>query len=120
MKGFSLVEIIVAMVLLVGLGIVAISSFSSSAKVVNTDLNIAYDFARGLMERMPEQVRQDTWATAGLPLSLSAPGPQNVTSVVNGQTFTAAYQVNAGSGAPLDVNADGQEDYRKVKMTVIC
>ncbi len=117
-EGFTLIEISVAMTLLVGMSVLSISSFTSSAKIVNGDQNIAFNFARGLMERLPEQVRQDTWTQPNLPLSLSSPGPQNITSPVNGQTYSAAYQVNNGSGAALDVNADGQEDYRKVTMTV--
>ncbi len=116
--GFTYTEIIVALLLLAGFGAAALSSFSSASRMVRNDPNIAYNFARGLMERLPEHVRQDTWSLAGLPLSLSGPGPQNIASTLGGQTYTATYQVNGGSGVPIDRNADGKEDYRTVKMTV--
>jgi prepilin-type N-terminal cleavage/methylation domain-containing protein len=122
MKGFTLVEILVAMVLLAGIGAASLSAFSSTTRIVRTDQNVAYNFARGSLEKMFEQVRQDTWDTGSLPLSLATPGPQNIASVVNGQTLTMAYEVNdtpsSSTAPPQDLNGDGIEDYRKVTMTV--
>lgn len=122
MKGFTLVEILVALVLLAGLGIASLNIFSSSARIVNTDQNVAYNFARGMVERMAEQVRIDTWATDSLPLSRTTPGPQNIASNINGQTLTATYQINrapSNGTAPIrDQDNDGVEDYRIVDMTV--
>lgn len=122
MKGFTLVEILVALVLLAGLGIASLNVFSSSARIVNTDQNVAYNFARGMVERMAEQVRIDTWGTDSLPLSRTTPGPQNIPSTINGQTLTATYQINrapsSGTAPMRDQDGDGVEDYRIVDMTV--
>jgi len=124
MKGFTLVEILVALVLLAGLGIAALSAFSSSAQIVDTDQNVAYNFARSTVERLFEQVRQDTWGTDSLPLSLTTPGPQNITSTPapTSPIFRASYQINGdpntGTAAILDQDGDTLEDYRQVTATV--
>jgi len=122
MKGFTLTEILVSLVLLTGVGAVSLSSFSSLTKMINTDQSVAYDFGRGLIERMWEEVRQDTWTVAGEPLSLTSPSLSNTTSTINGKTLTATYQINGVPSnqvaTPIDLNGDGIEDYRKVKMTV--
>jgi len=128
--GFSLIELIIAMTLLVGVGAMTMYSFSSSAKMTQPGGSVAYNLARGLMEQMHEYVRQDHWGDAGLPLSvattpspgtstaLSAFTPQNTSASLNGKTYTATYVVNDGSSSALDTNSDGREDFRKVTMTV--
>ena len=116
--GFTIFEILVAMILLSAISAAALSSFSSSAKIVQSSNNTATNIARGYLERFYEYVREDWRATAGLPVSLSAPGPQGLTQTLDGVTYTTNYAVNDGSSVPIDVAGDGLEDYRKVKMTV--
>ena len=117
-NGFTLMEVLVAMILLASVAAVSLYSFSSAATVTQPGSGAAYNFGRGLFEQMLERVRQDQWGTASLPLSVSTPGPQALTKSLNGKTYTANYTVNSASGTALDANADGQEDFRKVKMTV--
>ncbi len=122
--GFSLVEIIIAMLILTGVGAMTMSAFVSSAKTTQPGANIGYNFGRGIFEKMYEFVRQDQWAAASLPLSLATPGtggpftPQGSTTTLNGKTYTAAYTVNGNSGTAIDSNSDGKEDFRRVRMTV--
>lgn len=125
--GFSLVEILVAMVLLVSVGAMTMYSFASVAKTAQPGLGPAYHFGRGVMEKMFEFVRQDNWATAGLPLSTSTapqPGtvgvftPQGSTKTLNGKTYTLNYAINNNSGVAQDTNGDGREDFRRVRVSV--
>lgn len=113
-------EILVAMVLLVG-GVVAImSSFVSSARLTNNNYGPAYNYGRGLMEQMKEEVQQNTWNAAGRPLSLTAPA-QFPTTNINGVPCTSNYAVNPNNpGTMIDANGDGEEDYRVVRMGVAC
>ena len=119
-KGFSLIEVLVAMVLLAGVGGAMIFGFSSAGQSVRSDYGIAYNVARGQLEQMYERVRQDTWANASLPLSRqTVPArPAIAPKSLNGKTFTTTYSVNNDSNASIDANGDGQEDYRLVQMTV--
>ena len=118
--GFSLIEVLVAMVLLAGVGGAMIYAFSSSTQVAQSDHGVAYNIARGQIEQLYERVRQDQWGTANLPLSLTNAAPQGMVKSLNGDSFTTNYDINPGlpEGASVDVNGDGQEDYRRVTMTV--
>lgn len=120
-RGFSLLEIIIALMLLSGVAMVVMSSFSASTRVVSGggERNVASNFGRSILERMFEYVKADaTWTAPGGPLSLSAPGPQNVGMALNGQNYTASYSVNSATTAPIDADGDGEEDYRTVDLTV--
>ncbi len=110
-------ELLIAMLLLAIVGSLTLFAFTSSEQINKPGSSVAYNFGRGLIEQFYERVRQDQWGTAGLPLSTVTPGPQGLTKTLNGATYTANYTVNNGAGA-LDANADGQEDFRKVRMTV--
>ncbi len=117
--GFSLVEIILAMVILSGVGAMTMSAFVSSIESTQPDSSVAYNFGRGILEKMHEFVRQDQWATSSLPLSTTTPGtagpftPQGSTKALNGKTYTATYTVTT-----QDLNVNAQEDLRKVQMTI--
>jgi prepilin-type N-terminal cleavage/methylation domain-containing protein len=120
-RGFSLMEVLVAMVLLGAVGAATMHAFSSSVGVVaQNDAGVAYNVARGRLEQFLEYVRQDQWSTAALPLSRqTAPArPAIPNKVLNGDTFVTTYAVNNDSDQPIDQNADGVEDYRRVTMTV--
>ncbi len=112
-SGFSLLEILIAMVLLAGVGAATMTAFTSSIQVTSSDASVAYNFGRGLLEQFYERVRQDQWTTAALPLSTVNPGPQGQTKTLNGDTYTANYTVTA-----IDQDGANGEDYRRVTMTV--
>ena len=118
-SGFTLMEILVAMILLSVVATSALSSFSSSTKVVQSKNNTALNLVRGYLEQLNEYVREDWRTNNGIPLALNgATMPSANVQVLDGVTYTTAYAVNNNSGAILDANGDGQEDYRKVRMTV--
>ncbi len=111
--GFSLMEVLIAILLLAGVGAMTMYAFSSSTQATQPGASVAYNFGRSIMEEMHERVRQDQWPTANLPLSLSNPGPQGQIKSLNSKTYTANYTVTT-----QDANVDGQEDFRRVRMTV--
>ena len=118
-KGFTLMEIMVAMVLLASVASMAFSSFASSQKVIQNQDSLAYFVARWHLDRFYEFVRQDQYAPdTPSPLSLNGrPAPANV---VLDTTYTAAYTLNnsAGAAAKIDANGNGQEDYRTVNLVI--
>lgn len=119
--GFTIVEILVAIVLLGFVGAIVFSSFSSSAKLAQpNDANTAMNVARGYLESFYEYVREDSnyYYNPGTPIATTAPGPQARTQNLDGVTYTANYTVNNNTSTIVDTNGDGKEDYRKVKMTV--
>ena len=105
-------EVLVAVVLLAGVGVMSMHSFVSSAEATKPGAGVAFSFGRGLLEQMRERVRQDRWTTGSQPLSLSSP-TQFGTKTLNGITYTPVYTTAAG-----DPDGDSQEDYRRVTMTV--
>ena len=120
--GFTLMEVLVAMLLLVGVAGMVMPAFTSSVKISKPAAGVAYNFGRGLLEQMYEFVRQDWWFTPGYPLDPGAPGtvdpgsgfvPQNSSLTANNKIYTATYTVT-----PVDKNGDTNEDFRKVDMTV--
>ena len=119
--GFTLMEILIAMILLSLVGAVALSALSSSARITQPKNNVAMNIARGYLEELYEYVRADWSGNNNSPLALTGstlpPGPP-VPQVLDGVTYTTAYQVNPPTGAIIDLDGDSQEDYRKVTMTV--
>ena len=113
-SGFTLAEIVIAMTLIAALAVPILGSFSSANQMVHTQYHTASNLARQEMEKLYEAVRQDWWATASKPLSVTTPS-QPASVVLDGKTFTFTSTVTS-----MDVNVppDGKEDYRKVKMTV--
>ena len=114
--GFSLIELLVAMVLLVAISGLAFSSFSSSAKIVQAPNNTAVNVARSVNESLFESVRADQWSpvtgyASGHPLSTTPAQPAAIS--LNSVTYTPTYTVES-----VDVDGDGQEDYRRVKTNV--
>jgi prepilin-type N-terminal cleavage/methylation domain-containing protein len=119
-SGFTLMEILVAMVLLSVVAASALSSFSSSTTVVQSKHNTALNVARSYLEQLYEYVRQDTYGNVNAPLALSgATLPSSGTQTLDGVVYTTTYQVNPDTPfTPIDVDGDGLEDYRKVRMAV--
>lgn len=117
--GFTLMEILIAMMLIAAVGVASMYAFASTAQVTQNDENVAYNVGRGYMEQFYERVRQDQWGTGGLPLSLTNIGrPPIVSKTLNGDTYQPTYTVNGNTQVMLDANGDGEEDYRRVQMTV--
>jgi prepilin-type N-terminal cleavage/methylation domain-containing protein len=120
-RGFSLMEVMVAMVLLAAVGGTVMVAFTSSTQVVSSDTGVAYNFARGIMEQFQERVVTN-WDAAGNPLALlpaNRPAIPNNPKSLNGDTFTAAYTVNTNDGVTrIDNNGDGDEDFKRVNLTV--
>lgn len=114
-----MVEILVAMVLLAAVGATALSFFSSSTQIVRSSRATALNIARGYLEQLYEYVGRDKYAQSGIPLSLNgATLPSAGTQTLDGTVYTTTYTVNNGTATPLDQNGDGQEDYRRVNLTV--
>ena len=118
--GFTLMEIIIAMALLAAAGTTMFRVFTSVAQVSLSKSDTAYNLASQNLALLYEAVRQDWWPNANRPLSLQAGTaiPQPPAETVDGTTFNASYTVNNNSGVLIDGNADGDEDYRRVTMTV--
>ena len=122
--GFTLIEILVAMVLLVGGMVAVMSSFASSSKLANNNYGPAYNYGRGLMEQMKESVSADpALSVPGARLSITNPAQFPATNI-NGAPCTSIYAVNPDNlndpNGIVDANLDGQEDYRVVRMAVTC
>jgi prepilin-type N-terminal cleavage/methylation domain-containing protein len=120
-RGFSLMEVMVAMVLLAAVGGVVMRSFTSSVQVTSPDTGVAYNFGRGVLEQFHERVRADQWASPANPLALLPGGRPAIPSnpkTLNGNTYTASYTVSGDTGLAIDTNGDGEEDYRRVVLAV--
>lgn len=125
--GFTLVEIMVAMALVGATGVSILGAFSNSSLTSDAPENAAYYLAAQQLARLNEAVRADWWAANGQPLSLNSAGPQPAAETLNSShSYSPSYTVNpsgvnwdgAASGASLDGNGDGSEDYRRVRMVV--
>ena len=111
-SGFTLMEIMVAMTLLSVVGATALSSFSSTTKVVQSKDNTALNIARGYLEAMHEYVRQDTWGNSNAPLAVTNPTlPGANPQTLDATSYNTAYTVD------VDPNGNGA-DYRRTRMTV--
>ncbi len=116
-----MMEILIAMVLLSVVGAIALSSFSNTGKMTQVNDNIAMNIARGYLEQLYEYVREDYRSLSGIPLAVNSPrfppspanAAQPATQTLDGVTYTTNYTVTS-----VDPNGDGQEDYRRVTMTV--
>ena len=123
-SGFTLMEIMISMILLLVLGSMALSIFASGSKTSSSSaMAVAYNHAQSLLEEFSDSVKISNWhpSTAGRPLSLINPQPyQGSTISLDGRTFTVTYNVNSGSGNIIDQEAapDGKDDYRRVAMQV--
>ena len=112
-SGFTVMEILVAMVLLAAVAASALSSFTSATRITQPRSGIAQNIARGYLEQFYEYVRQDQYAAATPTPISTPPAPPPLTQTLDGTTYTTAYTVTAA-----EQNGDAQEDYRRVRMTV--
>ena len=108
----------IAMVLLGTTGVSLLSAFSNASRSVDLPENAAYYLATQQLASLAEFVRDDQWAVPSLSLSLNNPIPQPAPETINGRVYSSSYTVNDSTIAPIDANADGLDDYRKVKVRV--
>ena len=106
--GFTIIEIIVAMLLITTVSAVALTSFVSASRWASPSELVAIYDARGKLDQLYESVRQDTWNAGGNALSL---GTHTATVNIDGRSYTRTYVVTSVS---LGGNADA---YRKVVVT---
>ncbi len=114
-RGFTLIEIMLAMMLLGTTGVSLMSAFSNASLATDAPENLAYGIASQHLATLNEAVRNDWWGANGRPLSMVNPAPQPAVETPNPpgtHTFTPAYTVNT-----VDSNGDG-EDFRRVRITV--
>ena len=127
--GFTMMEILVAMVLLAAISSAAFSAFSNSVQVSQPYRNVALNIARSYLDCFYEYVRDDYYPMSGLPLSINSavlPGSLPDTMSFYGKSFHVKFAVNpdasgGSSGVIINANAasgDVREDYRRVTMTV--
>ena len=114
-NGFTMAEILVAMLLLAAMSGIAFTSFNTSAKwgAVTVDEGRATDLARAVLENLNESVRADQWTANNQPLSINNPSPQPGNITVDGIAYARAYTV-----VSRDPNGDSAEDFRRATVTV--
>ncbi|MDD5078941.1 MAG: prepilin-type N-terminal cleavage/methylation domain-containing protein [Candidatus Omnitrophica bacterium] len=108
-NGISLVEILVAMLLLslVMIGLVNVFITSKRLLMRGQSKITALEFARSFIEPLNNAIRQDTWNHANNDLRLGTrTGPYQV---INGINYTSVYNVT-------DVPAPSAANLRRVKV----
>lgn len=106
--GFTLVEVIIAMLLVTTVGASVLMAFVNASRWASpSGLTALYD-ARGNLDQLNEAVRNDTWNLASNDLSV---GTHSSTVTIDGRTYTRNYVVTS---VPLGGVTDA---YRKVVAT---
>ncbi len=116
--GFSLIEVLVAMILLSSIGVLALNSFNNSSRMSGGKQNIAANLAKWLLEDLKPHVRDLGWGNPALPL---APGAHPAGLPATYPVFTALDGVNYRRGytvADVDIDSDGVADLRRVTAIV--
>jgi prepilin-type N-terminal cleavage/methylation domain-containing protein len=111
-SGFTLIEVLVAMVLLAAVGGVTLQVFTNTARVTQDNTAAFYSVGRTVLEEIHERVRADQWGNGGWPTNPPGlPGPQPRVFNLGGAQYTATWVVTP--------NPDGNGgDYRRVTVTV--
>ena len=113
-NGFTFVEILVAMILLAGVGIALISTMISGASIGKTNPKsyTAYNLTRETSDPLSNSVRDDSWDNPASPLSLGSHGSGSaLDTTIDGVTYQRDYDVS-------DVAVEGQSAYRRAKIRV--
>ena len=107
-RGFSLLELLIAALLLATAVAALFGTFVSAAKWIKQEREIgAYlDVAR--IESLREASRADWWSLSGYPLTIGGPYSE-ATIKLNDIEYTRTYTVSA-------VTATGSPDYRRVEV----
>ncbi|HTL69852.1 MAG TPA: hypothetical protein VL404_01030 [Candidatus Eisenbacteria bacterium] len=110
-NGFTLLEVTLAALLLVGVIAGLFGSFVSANRWIQPQNNVGYNVARERLEWLYEAVRQDWWNSGGRPLSAGT--YSEGAFAYDGVNYTRSYTVTS-----VDANGDATEDYRRVQVTV--
>ncbi|MBI3315513.1 MAG: prepilin-type N-terminal cleavage/methylation domain-containing protein [Candidatus Omnitrophica bacterium] len=113
-RGFTLVEVIIAALLLTTVGAVLFVAFTSAHRWTQPQNSTAFSLARQTAENLYPAVRQSTWTSSGNPLSAgydSSAAPETV--VLDANSYQRSYKVKAVSPA-----GGTAKDYRKAEVTV--
>ena len=116
--GFTLIEVIVAALLISGVMALLLSAFVTASHWLRPEENVAYDLGREWFENLYERVRQDGWTDAAGPLwprDPRDPAYPEQNFDLDGVRYTRAYRVESINA---DQDRQGIEDYRRVRMTV--
>lgn len=112
-RGFTLLELVIAALLLVTVCAGILSAFFNAMRLVDPKAGLESLFARERLERLYEYVRHDWWSTSTGPLSVGNYPSDGTRSLPNGKTLSRSYVVTA-----VDVNGDAVADYRRVVTQV--
>jgi prepilin-type N-terminal cleavage/methylation domain-containing protein len=118
-KGFTLIEVVLAVVLLASMSVGIYAAIISATKWTQPEVNKGYNVAREKLEALYTSVRQSNWSNAANPLNTTnAPVTETTsldsTNYARVTTLGAAINRNSGTGP----GQDSEEDYRKVEITV--
>ncbi len=115
-SGFTLIEVIIASLLVSTVMAMLLAAFISANRWVSPEYNVAHYLARQQLERLSEQVRQDWWDVSTtdpeqrLNPAYNPPTRPDETLTLDGLSYTRNYVVSS-------VTTNGR-DYRKAKVTV--
>ena len=114
-NGFSLVEVVVALIVLAVLSVGLLRGAISAHRSVPAQLDRsgAQNLGRAIIESLYEAVRQDWWNLTDRPLSVGTPLGAPRATTVAGRTYTSEYSV-----AAVNLVGDPGQDYRKIEVTV--
>ena len=110
-KGFSLLEVMIATVLLATVSIGLLSIFASSRKVLDPERNIAHNSVRDKLAALYIEVKDSTWNNASNLLY-----PTSSSGVTTSESLNNVNYQSTKTVASVDADGDGQEDYRKVQV----
>ncbi|GEM_PF-1352728 len=114
--GFTLIEVIIASLLVSTVMAMLLAAFISANRWVSPEYNSAHYVARQQLERLSEQVRQDWWNVSAtdperrLNAAYNPPDRPAETITLDGVTYTRNYTVS-------NISANGR-DYRKAAVAV--
>lgn len=107
---FTLVEVVVATLLLVTVVAFVYTMFATSARFIRPYYGEGHYLAKNRLEELLEEVRQDRWNVVTQPLN-PAFNPPAQTFTINNVPYTRDYTVD-------DLTTTPGRPYRRVRMTV--
>ena len=116
-KGFTLIEVLVGLLILsVSFGGLIASFDVSKGFIYRSGKRLsASNLTRSVLNDFNNAVRSDTWGTGGSDLSpAGSPHPVTLPASFAALGYSGTYTVT-----DVDVNTDGEVDYRQVTLTLI-
>lgn len=115
-KGFSLLEVLIGMLILVISVAGIISAFIYARDYISRSYKrmVCLNLARDVLERLTNEVRMDTWDTTGRLRPTATEVSFDGTNITVGiSQYQRWYNVT-----DVDINGDGIEEYRQVVVRV--